>query len=588
MMKKYVIVALVVALLGLLIAPASARPQDSGTSVSVNLSSGVTKLGADVQIVVVIDGGVGGSIGDLPMVDGLALGRVPQPSRETSMRVSGGRRVIQQRLTWRIPVQPTRTGDFVIPSFNIVAGSDTYQTRVMNLRVREDLAGAELGYMTIDVNPNKLVVGQPFDVTVTIGWDASLSARLNHAELSMPWWDKLPGAIEIESTQANLGGRRVNLGLQGGGQIISDALGRRTIDGRDLVVYEIRRSYLATSAGALRFPVSHLEFGRTAGGGLFDRARVVEMYYKSTAAMEYKVGALPEKGRPFDFGGAVGQIAVDARADRREVNEGDSIKLRVTWTGDGNLEFFDLPDLTHAPAFEGFKLFGVTDEVKSRNTRISTFDLAPTHAGVTEIPPVELVVYDPEIERYLRLKTAPVPIRVHALEGRGGLEDLEPTEPVDDIRDLFAGELSGTAKGIAPGSNRGRPLVIGGGALGLLLVFGGLRSKLRAGLDPAAPLERRRRRAKSLLVRDLKRASGADGRHLAFCSFLAARTRLPDGAWIGMRFGIDGLVEEGLGQRVDGVLDALERRAWQADSGGPGVSDEDLRGLAGELIQGGL
>ena len=69
---------------------------------------------------------------------------------------------------------------------------------------------------------------------------------------------------------------------------------------------------------------------------------------------------LPEQGRPLDFSGAVGTFHASARADRTDVDVGDSIKLSVEWTGDGNLEFFAPPELDRLDAFAGFRVFGKT------------------------------------------------------------------------------------------------------------------------------------------------------------------------------------------------------------------------------------
>ncbi|MBC8451507.1 MAG: BatD family protein [Planctomycetes bacterium] len=575
----------------------AAAAQGEPARVSAHLSTGVAKLGAPVEIIVVIEGTLDGRIGKVPAVDGLQIGEPQGPSTERSMRSVGGSFSVELRATWRIPIAPERTGDFQIPPFQITVGQDVFETQAMPLRVREDLAGAALGHMDFQVSPERIVVGQPFDVTLTFGWDAGLAARINHADLSLPWLGELAGAIEIEDGRTSIGGRQVTISLNGEGQIEVDSLGRQTLAGRDLVVYRLKRSYLATTAGAIAFPVSHLEFGRVSGGSIFDRPRAIETYYKSAAARSVTVAALPEAGRPIEFGGAVGQITAWAEADRREVELGDSIKLTVTWSGDGNLEFFDLPDLDLAPGFKGLRLFGVTEKVKTRNARVSVFDLAPVEPGIEEIPPVPLVVFDPVLGRYLTVETLPIPIRVHALEGQGGLEELGALVPRDDIRDLITTGFRGTAATPEAGARFARPgqaLFAAGGLLFLGFLF--LRPRLRAGLDPAAPRERRRRRAKRRFGRDLRRAHDPSARYAALCEFLAARTRTEANAWYGQRSDLVGpeSLAATLAARLDRALEALEQTAWSPPrgdaSGGPtsAPTDEELRDLGHDLIQGGL
>lgn len=564
---------------------------DAAPRVSAYLTTGVAKLGAPVEIVVVVEGSLEGKIGSLPTVKGLAIGRPRGPSTESSMRSVGGRMSIERRATWRIPIKAGAAGDFQIPPFKVTVGQETFETQPMQLRVREDLAGAELGYMQLELAPKKIVVGQPFDLTLTFGWDAGLAAKINHADLSLPWWGELAGAIEIEGAERGLGGRKTTVGLNGDQQIEVESLGRQQVDGRDLVLYRLKRSFLATAAGSIELPVSHVEFGRVSGGSIFDAPRVIEMYYKSAPAESLAVAPLPEAGRPIEFGGAVGTIEAYAKADRREVELGDSIKVKVTWSGDGNLEFFDLPDLTHVPGFDGLRLFGVQDELKSRSARVSVFDLAPTDASLTEIPPIPLVVYDPEEARYKTVATRPIPIRVHALEGTGTLEELDGEVQRDDIRDIVTTGFSGDlGEGPEPMSSpfEGRGLWLPGSAAGLLVIFGLLRPRVRRGLDPGAPLERRRRRAERALSRALRRATEPSERQVAFAEFLGARTRTSAALWQGRRVGAGRelqLTEELLG-RLDQVLEALEEAVWNPHKTPP--NDGELLDLARELVRGGL
>jgi hypothetical protein len=294
----------------------------------------------------------------------------------------------------------------------------------------------------------------------------------------------------------------------------------------------------------------------------------------------------------------VGTLEAIAVADRRDVDLGDSIKLKVEWSGDGNLEFFDLPDLGRLPAFEGFRSYGATDELRQRFARVATFDLAPLDPGLTEIPAVPLWVFDPEQDRYRLVETRPIPIRVRALAGSGGLEDEAGAVRAEDIRDLWTAPLAAATGGPEPGRGRsGVPLGLGLGATGgLLLAWGLLRRPLRRGSDPAAPLERRRRRALRQLGRDLGRAASPDQRYLALCAYLAARTREQAEAWVGRdplawwREGAYGRADAEppaeLGELV-ADLGALERAAFGPDVEAGSPDDGRLLGLARRL-QGGV
>jgi hypothetical protein len=251
------------------------------------------------------------------------------------------------------------------------------------------------------------------------------------------------------------------------------------------------------------------------------------------------------------------------------------------------LEFFQLPDLSHAPGFEGFRFYGATDEEKGRYRRVATFDLAPQDSALTTIPSIPLTLFDPELGRYRVAGTEPIPIRVHGLSG-SGLEDLSEPEPVDEIHDMIeawqpSAERASSGRATSSGVGAG----ILGSTLGVLCVAAFLRPRVRRGLDPTTPAERRRTRALKQLRRDLGAATGPDARLAAFCAFLAARTRTTGDAWHGRRFEPDEFgVGRELAARGNAALDALERAAWAG--GGRGPDDAELVALARDLVEGGL
>jgi len=293
--------------------------------------------------------------------------------------------------------------------------------------------------------------------------------------------------------------------------------------------------------------------------------------------------------------------------------------VRVTWTGDGNLEFFALPDLSHAKGFEGFRVFGATDEVKSRKQRVAVFDLAPRSADVTEVPPIPLTLFDSELGTYRVERTQPIPIRVFGLAGEG-LAPLEEREPVDELNDLMVEWEPAVQSGERASGGLRRVLPLGAATAGVLLFAALLRPRVRRGFDPASPSARRRRRALRTLQGELASSTAPDQRLAAFCGFLAARTGTPPAAWHGQRFGrarvraaagasvataaasLAGTarfapgqgralpdLEPELAHRADAALEALEAAAWRTDDRAAATPDDAaLTALARELQEAGL
>ena len=126
----------------------------------------------------------------------------------------------------------------------------------------------------------------------------------------------------------------------------------------------------------------------------------------------------------------------------------------------------------------------------------------------------------------------------------------------------------------------------------------GLRTLTRRRrVDPDAPLEKRRRRARKALARALRDEDDPAGHLLAFTTFLAARTREPDEAWTGRD------PEEWSAARANGARErngSQPAQEWRSAAelmarleagvygdGGPVGSDEVLE-VADGLVRSGL
>jgi hypothetical protein len=261
------------------------------------------------------------------------------------------------------------------------------------------------------------VEGQPFSVELRFGWEEGL--EVNFANLVLPWWGELPGTLDLGDRGLPPDANAVQgVSINDRIQVVVEQLAPTKREGRSLVTMRLVKSFVPTRSGPLEFPTSFLEFGKSvrSGGFLASSRRKTESYYVEAPPLTLDVAKLPEEGQPFDYSGAVGELEARARVDTRDVAVGDSMKLVVDWTGDGNLEFFTPPDPGRLDAFRGFRVYGMTEE-KSFDRRRVTYDIAPVDPDMTEIPPVPLTVYDPVAGRYVEIETDPIPIRVRALEG---------------------------------------------------------------------------------------------------------------------------------------------------------------------------
>jgi hypothetical protein len=563
--------------------------QQAEPAVNAHLSTGVARLGSDVALVVDVENAQTATIGALPIIDGLRFGKVGAPIGQTSEIWTGRTRVRTVRQEFVVPIVPEHTGNFTIPPFTVTAGGRNLSTPELSLKVVDDLKGEELGYFQIDA-PKEIVQGQPFTLELRFGYDSALgdiNEQVNYINLSLPWLDQLPGLLELDSPASPPGAGWVKgIVLNSRGSTNAERIPPQKENGRSFLLMRIRKRYLATRAGKLEFATSHLEFGQVESSLFNFGASKKNTYYKRVPAFSIDVLELPEEGRPLDFTGAVGTLSANVNVDRRDVDAGDSIKVSVEWSGDGNLEFFDPPDPSRMDAFKGFRLFGTNDR-KTTDRRTVTYDLAPISPEVQAIPPIPLIVFDPSKKAYVTLSTDRIPIRVRPLKNPSGLAaETSRPEPGLDIRDVQT----------EPSRERDLPAPGGGAIAGALLsvpaLWLGLRTAVRRRGDPDAPAARARRAARRALRRELALAKTASEQERALQRFLAARTGEPSQAWIGRdpiawnRSGASPRLPAEEAKLLRDLLERLDERAWAR--GDAAVEASELEGAADRLLKGGL
>lgn len=496
-----------------------------GPFVTATLESGVVRLGETTTVTIAAVGSRDATLVTIPTVEGLTFGRAQQGLYQS---FSNGRARVEVR--FELSLRAVEEGDYTIPGFVLSLNGKQMETRPLGLRVVRDLKGEDLGFLEVRPSATRVVEGQPLTIELTVGIDENM----NFLQPILPWWGELPGTVPLEGRPQSPGSSSVELQVSGRYKVQAESVGLQQRDGKTFQVYRLERRVLPVRSGTLEIGMSHAEFGRLGQqrGFLSSRSRKIDSYFVYADAFDVEVLPLPSEGQPVDFGGAVGNISVRARTDTRDVLVGDSIKLTVEWEGEGNLEFFDPPDLGLLDAFRNFRAYGKTEE-KNADRRRVTYDIAPQSEDAVEIPPVSLTVYDPFEGRYVNLATDAIPIRVRPLEGVGALSGESVLETTRDILDLDDRPLSEgrSAPRAVPGD-----AFVAGTLFGMPLLLLGLRTvvRRRAG-DPSRPALRRRRRAQASLRSQLRGDFAPEVGLAAMAEFLGARTEESNAAWEGRK-----------------------------------------------------
>jgi len=165
------------------------------------------------------------------------------------------------------------------------------------------------------------------------------------------------------------------------------------------------------------------------------------------------VKPLPQEGKPDIFEGAVGTFSLGSNVDSLEIEAGDTVTLKVTLEGFGNLKNAPqpvLPDLTSFDRFDPTTKDSIITTEKGMRGRIDySFVLMPHDINANQIGPVRYAYFDPKQKKYITLQTKPISLTVTPPKN-GSMRSGNPysvnrriiTRTGDDFRFITTGPAS--------------------------------------------------------------------------------------------------------------------------------------------------
>jgi len=132
-------------------------------------------------------------------------------------------------------------------------------------------------------------------------------------------------------------------------------------------------------------------------------------YSTKSAAKTVQVKALPEKGKPIDFNGAVGEFELIVEANKNILKANDAAQIKVEISGKGNLKLFEIPKITTPSELEVYtpehKEQVVTSLSGLRGNISDSYTVVPQYKGKYKIPEVEFTYFSPVEKKYVTLKS---------------------------------------------------------------------------------------------------------------------------------------------------------------------------------------
>ena len=182
---------------------------------------------------------------------------------------------------------------------------------------------------------------------------------------------------------------------------------KRVIDGRHYEVHVFQRALFPLTAGRYEIPAARLNYSLPLSASFFSRE---ESHQLRSETVPLVVVDPPQAGRPADYSGAVGRLALEAHVDSGVAKVGDPLVLTVRVTGDGNVSFFPRPEVRVpwgqlVPAEERVQLDSSATVV--RGSKEFDWVITPARSGDVEVPSIRYPFFNPYTERYELAVTSP-------------------------------------------------------------------------------------------------------------------------------------------------------------------------------------
>jgi hypothetical protein len=339
---------------------------------------------------------------DLSLPD-LSVFEVSSGGTSTQMQFINGRRSYQTSTSYLLV--PKRVGKHVIGSVRTVIQGVSVQSQPITVQVTQGSAqpseeevphNNKNAFITGTVSSNTVYEGQG----VVYTWRFYRKIHIANASVNLP-------AFEGFTVH--------DIGEQKEGRVVSN--------GQEYMVTEVQKLLFPVRNGTLFIEESSLQCdvmlrGQGTGDPFFDnffgRHESKRVVFKSDG-LRLQVKPLPAQA-PAGFNGLVGRFQMTTTTDRTEAKTGESLILRVTITGQGNMAAVAAPVWG---TLDGFKTYEdkPTSDIHAENGTLmgsKTFSVAlvPLRAGVLTLPAWSLVYFDPEQKRYTTQKTTPISLQI--------------------------------------------------------------------------------------------------------------------------------------------------------------------------------
>ena len=334
---------------------------------------------------------------------------------------------------YRYVLTTEQVGSFTIPPFEARVRGETARSQPLHITVRGPRPGPGVPTVvararidtSLQVNfraitePDTVYVGQQANYEVAVFLNETVRDRLRRNPTFYPPDMQSMLAYDLPPVTGEVPRRRV---------------GTRCFDA---LVYQ--RALFPLVPGRVAIPPAQLVYSLPLSASFFSREESHELLTDSTVIVAIEP---PAAGRPAEYTGAVGSLAISSRLDATHGRVGDPMLFTVRISGTGNVKLFpppaiDIPWASLVRADERVRVDSAARRI--RGSKEFEWLLTPRIAGELDIPPIRYGFFNPDTRRYEVIASSGT--RVNVAPGSLASLDTGRSETLLAVRARYRGPL---------------------------------------------------------------------------------------------------------------------------------------------------
>jgi BatD DUF11 like domain len=359
------------------------------------------------------------------------------PNQSTSMQIINGS--VSGSIIFSYIIQPAGMGEFTVGAASIDYKGKTYHTDPLKIKVEKGTPQQQNdnngGYSQQELAKNVFIIAEANKTKVQLGEQITVTYKLyTKLNIASPQITKMP---TYEGFWAEEVGPLQNINFE-----VSMYKGERyrVAKIKQVALFPSKTGTLTVTPFELNVPVvvkkkktGNDVFDEFFNDSFFGRTETVEFQARSNT-LKVDVEPLPQNA-PSSFNGAVGIFDIKGEVDKHNVVTNESLTLRLSINGTGNIKLLKVPEPTLPTGFDKYEpktVENINRGAQISGQKIIDYLIIPRSAGEKEIPPVEFTYYNPAVRKFVTLKTAPFKINVR--QGVGGNETATSGFSKEDVK----------------------------------------------------------------------------------------------------------------------------------------------------------